>query len=88
MSVSELDREVGGIRCREVLERLSDYMDGDLPVEEVRRVDAHLRGCDRCERFGGAFGETVGLLRRELAEAAPLAEGVEARLRARLARAL
>ena len=29
-------------------ERLSEYIDGTLPVEERRQVDAHLRECDAC----------------------------------------
>jgi anti-sigma factor RsiW len=61
------DREVAGIRCFEVLERLSDYLDDELPPSERARVDAHLAGCDWCERFGGAMGRTVGALRSGLA---------------------
>jgi anti-sigma factor RsiW len=61
------DREVAGIRCFEVLERLSDYLDDELPPAERARVDAHLAGCDWCERFGGAMGRTVGALRSGLA---------------------
>jgi anti-sigma factor RsiW len=29
-------------------ERLSEYVDGTLPVEERRQVDAHLPECDAC----------------------------------------
>jgi anti-sigma factor RsiW len=29
-------------------ERLSEYVDGTLPVEERRHVDAHLPECDAC----------------------------------------
>lgn len=85
MASSELDREVAGIRCREVLERLSAYLDGELSAREAARIEAHLQGCDRCARFGGAFGEVVAELRRRLGPAEPLAEGVVARLRDRLA---
>jgi len=80
----EIDREVAGIRCRQVLERLSDYLDGDLPPEEVARIEAHLRGCDRCERFGGELGAVVTALRRELGGPEGLDADVEARLAARL----
>lgn len=86
MAGLELDREVAGIRCREVLERLSAYLDGELPRREVERVEAHLRGCDRCARFGGAFGDVVAGLRRRLGPAEPLSEEVAARLRDRLVR--
>ena len=62
-----VEREVAGIRCGEVLARLSDYLDDELPMSERRRVEAHLRGCDVCERFGGEMAELVALLRRHLA---------------------
>lgn len=80
-----LEREVAGIRCREVLEGLSAYLDGELPPSERTRVDAHLRACDRCQRFGGMVGAVVAALRRELADPPPLEADVAARLRARLA---
>jgi len=77
------DREVAGIRCAEVLERLSDYVDGELAAAERARVDAHLAGCDWCERFGQAFGATVGRIRADQAT-----DSVPAALQARLAAAL
>ena len=82
--MSELDREIAGIRCRDVLERLSDYLDGDLGEKEARVIDAHLLACDHCERFGGRFGEAVAALRRELQRASDLDADVARRLRARL----
>jgi len=80
----DLDRVVAGLRCREILERLSDYLDGDLPPALVAQVEEHLRGCDRCERFGGRVAGVVGALRRDLARAEVLDAAVEARLRDRL----
>lgn len=74
------DREVAGLRCSQVLERLSDYLDGDLTPEEVGQVEAHLRGCDWCERFGARMGGVVARLRSELAEAEPAADVVTERL--------
>jgi anti-sigma factor RsiW len=50
--------------CAGVLERLSDYVDGELPVDERNAVQEHLRGCENCDRFGGAFGAAVAALRR------------------------
>jgi len=84
--MADLDREVAGIRCREVLEHLSSYLDGDLADEERRRIDAHLLDCDHCVSFGGHFGEAVAALRRQLQRAPDLAEDVARRLRRRLAK--
>lgn len=64
--MSAVEQEIGGIRCFEVLERLSAYLDGELPPEEVARVEGHLAGCDACTRFGGEFGAVVKALRERL----------------------
>lgn len=76
------EREVGGLRCGEVLERLGDFVDGELSAAEVAKVHAHLAGCDVCERFGGEFARTVGGLRRALGEAEALDEAEVERLAA------
>jgi len=62
------DREVGGIRCSEVLDHLSEYLDDEADEALRGRVEAHLRGCDWCERFGGQFGEVVGQVRKSLGD--------------------
>ncbi len=77
----DLDRMVAGLRCREVLELLSDYVDGELSPETVARVRAHLAECDHCERFGGTFGALVARLR----EGAVADEDLDAGARRRLA---
>ena len=82
--MSDLDREIAGIRCRDVLERLSSYLDDELTEEETRQINRHLMGCDRCERFGGRFGEAVAALHRELRRAHTLDPEVAKRLRTRL----
>ncbi len=78
------DRSVAGIRCSEVLDDLSDYLDGELTDERVRRIEAHLQGCDWCERFGGDFGHAIGSLRTALASPPAAPTGVHSRLMERL----
>jgi anti-sigma factor RsiW len=78
------DMQVGGLRCSEVLVRLSDYLDGELPQEERAQVEAHLRGCAACARFGGEVGIVLRALRAAVLADAPPSE----RIRERLARAL
>ncbi len=65
-------RKVAGLFCFEVLERLSDYLDNELAADARENLEAHLRGCDWCERFGGEMAGLVKALREELAEAEPL----------------
>ena len=58
-----LDRVVGGLRCRDVLDLLADYVDGELEQATLDRVKAHLGGCDTCEKFGGEYATLVAQLR-------------------------
>ena len=56
----------GGLSCEQVLERLSEYLDGELPAADRAAVEEHLRGCNACARFGGEVAETLRLLRERL----------------------
>ena len=59
----DFDRVVAGLRCREVLGGLSDYLDGLLPAALVSQVDAHLAACPTCARFGSDVGTILAALR-------------------------
>ncbi len=60
-----IEREVAGLRCSEVLTDLSDFLDGDMQIERRSQIEAHLKGCDVCARFGGAFTAAIQALREE-----------------------
>ena len=62
MTLSSLSRNES-VRCREVQRRLADYLEGDLPLDERERVDAHLDGCAECSVEVFEMEETVRLLR-------------------------
>jgi anti-sigma factor RsiW len=50
------------ITCRDVLERLYDYLDGELTAAWERRVARHLDGCPDCRArlvFERSFLEAV-----------------------------
>ena len=59
----DLDRVVGGLRCRDVLALLADFVEEELEPESLARVKAHVSGCDTCERFGGEYEALVADLR-------------------------
>ena len=80
----DLDRVVAGLRCRDVLDVLSDLLDGALPEAQVQAVHAHLAGCDSCARFGGSVGEIVAALRAERASAPAMSHAALEALRARV----
>jgi len=59
---------VGEITCIELVELVTDYLEGTLPPEERRRFDAHIADCDGCTAYLEQFRETirlVGVLREE-----------------------
>lgn len=64
-----IEREVAGLRCSEVLARLSAYVDGELAEVERAQVEAHVAGCTWCEHFGGEFAGMVGQVRRTMTAA-------------------
>jgi len=78
------DREVGGIRCSEVLEHLADYVDGEVDAALKTRLESHLRGCDWCEQFGGSYAGMVTDLRGLLSAPTPMDGAVQDRLLTRL----
>jgi anti-sigma factor RsiW len=84
----EPDRLVAGFRCRDVLAQLSDYLDGELAAERIAQIEAHLAGCDWCERFGGRFAAVVRAFRAGLTVPPPLESAVAERLHAGLDRGL
>jgi len=49
------------ITCREVVEILNDYLEGELPDPERIRVQEHLSGCEGCTTILDEFRETVRL---------------------------
>jgi len=36
------------LSCREVIEQLWDYLDGELPAERMEQIAEHLAECGRC----------------------------------------
>src|SRR4030067_251234 len=51
------------MECAKTWDRLSAYLDGDLPEQEREGIAQHLRQCARCAEEGGAPKETLTLLR-------------------------
>jgi len=78
------ERNVGGLTCSAVLERLGEYVDRELPASDVARVEAHLRDCTVCERFGGRYGHTVHAAREKLGAAHAVDEATFRRVRSAL----
>jgi len=56
------------LSCGAVERRLSAFHDGELPVEGQIAVEAHLRGCQACQREAGDLRELGDLVRLGSAE--------------------
>jgi anti-sigma factor RsiW len=69
-------------RCRELLERLSLYVDGELKGPARRSLVNHLRRCPCCEQFAQSLQRTVRLCQEAGKRRLPAA--VRARARARI----
>ena len=50
------------IACNELVELLTEYLEGALPPAEVVAVEEHLSGCDGCHRYLDQLRTTIGLL--------------------------
>jgi anti-sigma factor RsiW len=82
------ERLAGGLWCRDVLEVLSEYVDGGLEPAIRARVQSHVAACDQCSRFGEEFASVIRALRERLGPAEEPGAEVEARLASHLARVL
>jgi anti-sigma factor (TIGR02949 family) len=49
------------IGCREVVDLLVDYLDGELGAETVKGLEEHLSGCDSCTAFLNTYRKTIAL---------------------------
>ena len=47
--------------CRELVELVTDYLDGNLSRRDRARFDAHIAGCTNCTRYLEQFRETIHL---------------------------
>ncbi len=57
--------EHGTARCRELMERLSEYLDGELDPEACRGMDEHMEDCAPCRAFLESLRRTVALIERQ-----------------------
>ena len=56
------------IPCQEVVELISDYLEGALPAGERRRLEHHLAGCPHCTAYLAQMRETLRLTGRLVPE--------------------
>jgi anti-sigma factor RsiW len=47
--------------CRELVQVITDYLEGSLSRRDRRRFEAHIRGCDGCTTYVEQMRETIRL---------------------------
>ena len=52
------------LACREMVELITDYLEGALPRSQRRRFDAHLAGCEHCTEYLAQMRATIRLTGR------------------------
>jgi len=51
------------LTCRELVELVTEYLDGALPDAERARFEAHVAACEGCDRYVEQIRTTVALTR-------------------------
>jgi anti-sigma factor RsiW len=52
------------LACQELVEIVSDYLEGALPPDERERFEAHLKICEGCRRYLDQMRTTILFLGR------------------------
>jgi len=61
--------------CDLLAENMGSYVDGTISMNDARRIDAHLSGCNDCQESLNQFRAVKGLI--EYMEAAPATAAVQ-----------
>jgi anti-sigma factor (TIGR02949 family) len=70
--------------CQEMIEVVTNYLDGALPPEEQQRFERHLSYCAGCSTYVDQMRETIrqaGMVPREESLPPELREGIIAQFR-------
>lgn len=49
--------------CKAVFERLSEYIDGELPADACEHIAEHIADCPPCVKFVESLKKSVGVFR-------------------------
>jgi anti-sigma factor RsiW len=50
------------LTCKELVELVTDYLEGALSPDDRKRFDAHLSGCPYCRIYLAQMGQTIRIL--------------------------
>ncbi|WP_298819312.1 anti-sigma factor family protein [Chloroflexus sp.] len=66
--------------CLDLIDRLNEYLDGELNADSCAELEAHLRACPECQELLLSLQQTVDLLHHLDDEPLPLPPALEDRL--------
>ena len=49
------------LACREVVELITGYLEGELPRRQRRRLENHLAGCEHCDEYLHQMRATIAI---------------------------
>ena len=54
-----MTNHVEQLSCQELVELVTDYLEGELPEDQRRRFDQHLATCDGCYAYVDQIRQTI-----------------------------
>jgi anti-sigma factor RsiW len=54
--------ETPKMSCKELVDVITEYLEGTLPTEDRGRFERHLAGCDGCQAYLDQMRETIRAL--------------------------
>jgi anti-sigma factor RsiW len=54
--------DAGGLTCRELVELVTEYLEGALPQSERARFEAHIAHCDHCTAYLEQMRDTISVV--------------------------
>lgn len=57
--------------CKECIDLLLDYVEGELPLDVRARLETHMGGCEPCDTFLKQYSATPNMCRKALAAKMP-----------------
>jgi anti-sigma factor RsiW len=59
-----MNEQLEQLSCRELVELVTDYLEGALPAEERARFEEHIAGCGGCKAYLEQIRQTIETLGR------------------------
>jgi predicted anti-sigma-YlaC factor YlaD len=60
--LDRIRRRPAPIPCQELVELVTDYLEGTLPARDQARLDAHLSACEACTMYIEQMKETLRIM--------------------------